>query len=321
MRRNELPASISRVFTVREARDAGVPRSRLRGSDLLAPHRGMRVRAEQSQVDEVDVPDLERRRSELVARARTYARVMPDNQFFTHVVAAAAWRVPLPQLLLTAARALDVGVLAPERHPRRAGVTGHQLQPHLAGVVEVDGLRVTDPASTWASMASVLVSDVELVALGDAIVRERIFHGDREPIAVPEQLVAAAGAGRWAGVVRLRSAALRVRTRSASAGETRCRCAIVDAGLPEPALNVAVRGVHGELVAVVDLAYEDLKIAVEYEGDQHRTDPEQWAKDISRYEALAAMGWIVIRVTRAQAYGAPHAVAARVRAALARRAR
>jgi len=319
MRRTELPASISRVFTVREARDAGISRSRLRGSDLTMPHRGLRLRAEQPQDEETDTSELERCRRELVTRARTYSRAMPDNQFFTHVAAAAAWRVALPRVLLAADRDLDVGVLAPARHPRRTGIAGHQLQPHLAGIVEVEGLRVTDPASTWASMASVLESDIELIALGDAIVRERIFRADRAPIATVEQLVTAAEAGRWTGVRRLRAAAARVRTRSASAGETRCRCAIVDAGLPEPALNLAVRDVHGGLVAVVDLAYEDLMIAVEYEGDQHRVDPEQWAKDIARHEALTAMGWIVIRVTRAQLYGAPHAVVARVRAAVARR--
>lgn len=320
MRRNDLPASLGHLFTIDEARDAGVPRSRLRASDLTIPHRGLRL-CDSPADEHDDWSEYERRREALVERARVYAKVMPDNQVFSHATAAAVWQLSLPNALLDPGRDLDVGVLAPARHPRRTGIIGHQLQSHLVTVVEHRGLRVTDPSSTWASMGSVLTSDYELIGLGDSIVRERIFRDDRDPIATLDQLIAIVGAGRWAGVRRLRPAVGRVRTRSASAGETRSRCVIVDAGLPEPSLNVVVRDGYGNLVAVVDLAYEDLKIAVEYEGDQHRTDPEQWAKDIARHEQLAAMGWIVIRVTRAQLYGAPHTVIARVRAALARRGR
>ncbi len=192
------------------------------------------------------------------------------------------------------------------------------MQSHLVTVTDVGGLRVTDAVSTWATMASILVSDIELVALGDAVVRERIFRTDREPLATIAELRESAVARR-AGVRRLRSAADLVRTRSASPGETRCRLTLVAAGLFEPGLNVSVFDGAGNLVAVVDLAYEDLKIAVEYEGEQHLTDPAQWAKDIARHEALVAMGWIVIRVTKAQLYRAPATVVARVRAAVAAR--
>jgi len=36
---------------------------------------------------------------------------------------------------------------------------------------------------------------------------------------------------------------------------------------------------YGALIAEVDLGWRDLKIAVQYEGDHHRT-PQQFAKDI-----------------------------------------
>ena len=44
------------------------------------------------------------------------------------------------------------------------------------------------------------------------------------------------------------------------------------------------------------MGWEDLKIAVEYDGDHHRTDRAQFARDITRLEELADLGWTVIRV-------------------------
>ena len=42
---------------------------------------------------------------------------------------------------------------------------------------------------------------------------------------------------------------------------------------------------------------KDAKVAVEYDGDQHRTDRRQWREDRERDAALRAEGWEVIRVT------------------------
>ena len=53
----------------------------------------------------------------------------------------------------------------------------------------------------------------------------------------------------------------------------------------------------------LDMGWPDLKIALEYDGDHHRTDPAQFARDIVRLEELAALGWLVIRV----AAGTPRA--------------
>ena len=91
---------------------------------------------------------------------------------------------------------------------------------------------------------------------------------------------------------------------------------LLDAGLPEPEMNHVVRDRQGEFVACVDLAYPTHKIAIEYEGEHHLKDPEQWAKDIARYESLAAAGWFVIRATKADVFDARGDLVHRVRAAL-----
>jgi very-short-patch-repair endonuclease len=66
------------------------------------------------------------------------------------------------------------------------------------------------------------------------------------------------------------------------------------------------------------MGWEDVKVAVEYDGEQHRTDRRQYTWDIRRLESLERLGWIVIRVLAGDRTAD---VVKRVRAALARRAR
>lgn len=68
----------------------------------------------------------------------------------------------------------------------------------------------------------------------------------------------------------------------------------------------------------VDLAYPELRIAIEYEGDGHRTDQEQWRRDIQRQQYLEGEGWMVIRLTQSD-LDASQLLITRVRAAIAAR--
>ena len=49
-------------------------------------------------------------------------------------------------------------------------------------------------------------------------------------------------------------------------------------------------------LAYLDMGWEQFKVAAEYDGDQHRSDRCQYAKDITRWELLADLGWTVVRV-------------------------
>lgn len=142
--------------------------------------------------------------------------------------------------------------------------------------------------------------------------------GVDQPLATLEQLDAAVRAGRRIGVGRLRLALPRVRGLAASRPESWTRLTLVDAGLPEPELNHDVFA-GGVKLACVDLAYPALRIAVEYDGEHHLRDPEQWSRDIRRYERLEAAGWIVIRVAKAELFSAPGVLVERVNRAIARR--
>lgn len=73
------------------------------------------------------------------------------------------------------------------------------------------------------------------------------------------------------------------------------------------------------LIARIDLAYPELKIAIEYEGDGHRTNKKQWRIDIQRQRDLEARGWIVIRLTELDLRDDAKSLIARIRGAIASR--
>jgi hypothetical protein len=118
-------------------------------------------------------------------------------------------------------------------------------------------------------------------------------------------------------VRRARRALTLVDAGAESPRETWLRLLIIDAGYPPPQTQMPVYGDYGELVAVVDMGWEDVKIALEYEGDHHRTDRRQFRKDIERFEVLPELGWITIRVMAEHTRGG---ILARLAAAWARRA-
>jgi hypothetical protein len=78
--------------------------------------------------------------------------------------------------------------------------------------------------------------------------------------------------------------------------ETWTRLVLIDGGFPRPTTQIPVLNDNGSPFAYLDMGWEDIMVAVEYDGDHHRTDPDRYAKDIARLEKLQRKGWIVIRV-------------------------
>lgn len=276
-------------FTVATASSAGVGRQRLRASDLRAPFHG--VRTNFPLATPLDV-------------ARAYAARMPERQFFSHVTAAQLWDIPMPRAL-EQRRELDVSVGAPDHPPQAKGVNGHRLT--RVRVVHRQGLRVTDPAQTWAQLASILSAD-DLVVAGDHLVRRK------RPLSTLEEMRDAARMARRHRR-KLTDALQSIRPKTDSPQETRLRLLLVAGGLPEPVVGHTVTTAAG-FVATPDLAYVEARVAVEYLGSDHWTDPQVFADDIQRREALQAAGWRVVEVI-ADDLGRPPQLIARVGRAIA----
>jgi very-short-patch-repair endonuclease len=95
--------------------------------------------------------------------------------------------------------------------------------------------------------------------------------------------------------------------------ETELRLLLVRDGLLRPTTQIKVGKRR------IDMGWPQWKIGVEYDGEQHFTNPDDYADDIDRLEFLAAQGWIIVRVSARQLRRQPQEVVRRVRDALARR--
>ena len=148
------------------------------------------------------------------------------------------------------------------------------------------------------------------MVLGDAVLR----HGWADLV---ELTAWSARPGRR-GARRMRAAIALLEPRADSPMETRLRLLLLRAGLGRPVANQDVV-VDGGWLARPDLSYPDLRIAIEYDGDHHRTNRRQWQRDIGRRRVLEDAGWLVIVVTADDVLRRPEQLVERVRCAIARR--
>lgn len=291
-----LPPQLGTVFSTTQARAAGVDSGRLYRGDLTAPFYGVRIQHQTiARTDATGHDTFDATVGEVRALALAYATRMRPVEFFSHLTAAQLWGAPTPR---APGALLDVAVFGMDPLPRCRGVRGHRADRRLTTTTTLNGLRVASPASVWASLGVLPVED--LVVMGDYFCREwreGFLRPDpgRPPLTTRTRLAAALDAGRRVGAARLRTALGMIREDSWSPRESLCRILLTTAGLPEPMLNLDIDGPLGFL-ACIDLAYPQYRVAIEYQGQHHGA---RYAKDIERFEALRAAGWIVIQVSSA----------------------
>jgi very-short-patch-repair endonuclease len=280
-----LDPSIGSVFRVAAALATGQGRERMRRSDLLAPHHGVRRRVGSAPEDRLRA-------------LRDYAPLLRPGDRFSHVTAALLWDVPLPAGIDPA---LHVSA-ASGGQPRTHGIVGHRV--HDGERVLRRGLPASTPESLFLELAPLLSTD-DLVAVGDHLVLDPFVldPADLRPWTTPERLVDAAARSSRRGVRRARVAAAQVRIGAESRPESLLRLTLMRAGLPEPRLNVPIADRRGRPIGRFDLVWPERRVAVEYDGDQHRTSRAQYEKDQRRMDAAADGGWRVVRV-RARGLGA-----------------
>ena len=80
--------------------------------------------------------------------------------------------------------------------------------------------------------------------------------------------------------------------------------------------NHAVRDVSGRVVAEIDFAHEDLRIAIEVDGRAHHSDRRSFERDRARQNLLVVAGWLVLRFTWEQITQRPEEVLAAIDAAV-----
>jgi very-short-patch-repair endonuclease len=98
--------------------------------------------------------------------------------------------------------------------------------------------------------------------------------------------------------------------------ETRVRLLLVDGGLPQPVAQHVVCDAFGRFIARVDMAYPKKRIALEHDGDHHRSR-SVYQSDVRRRNALTDAGWTVVTIVAAEFYGSPQQIVERVKRLLA----
>lgn len=246
--------------------------------------------------------------------------VNPDAELTPHLRAHAGWLwsrrrgivAGLSASALHGSKWIDAAapleIICANRNPQR-GIRVHGEAFGEDEVAVIEGVPATTPARTALDLGCWYPRG-EAVAAIDALARAADFK-------IPDvDLLAQRYPGRR-GIRQLRTALGLVDAGAQSPKETWLRLLLVDAGLPRPQTQIPIHDEFGNVIAYLDMGWEGIKVAVEYDGDQHRNDRRQYNWDIRRLESLERLGWTVVRVV---AGDKPADIVRRVRSALARRA-
>lgn len=117
------------------------------------------------------------------------------------------------------------------------------------------------------------------------------------------------------GIVALREVVELCDPGAESPQETRTRLVLTSAGLRPTHTQIEVF-TGFDFVARIDMGYPQWKVGVEYDGQQHWTDPDVRNGDIEKQALFEALGWRIIRVNSDMLRYRPGVIVARTRAAL-----
>jgi hypothetical protein len=196
---------------------------------------------------------------------------------------------------------------------RQQGTTGIVIRTGLIAEDEQQvsrGMTCTTPARTAYDLGRRLVGETAVIRV-DALMNATTVS--------VEQIRCIAGRYPGArGLRQLRTTLACVDGGAESPQETRLRLLLVESGLPRPVTQIPVKNDYGRVIRRIDMGYPESKVGVEYDGEQHFINPDDYANDIERLEFLAGRGWNIVRVSSRQLRYERRQVANRVRTALAR---
>ncbi|MEX2554310.1 MAG: type IV toxin-antitoxin system AbiEi family antitoxin domain-containing protein [Actinomycetota bacterium] len=223
----------------------------------------------------------------------------------SHAAAAALWAFPgfAPGC---------IELIVPRGRRRSLRHTVHRpLLLTSADVTVVHAIPVTTPARTLFDVAGTSPRDVVEEALDDALrrgvvslARLRWHLGEYGEMGRPgTRVLRSLVDARWSSGV------------PKSVFETRLLRVLKRGRLPAPAVQHEIRS-RGRLVARVDAAYPDVKVAIEADSARWHASRQRWERDLARRNAITALGWQVLHITYEQLHRRPETVVRTVAALL-----
>jgi Protein of unknown function (DUF559) len=254
-------------FTVARARDVGLKWDNLQTRRWQRTARG--------QYAWTGLPDD----IELKLRAAEH-RLPPESAFSGRT---AAWILGLdmtPCEPIEATIARDVSVRA------RGGIRLRRASLPEDDVATECGFRVTNGLRTARDLGSRRDLTESVVAIDMAV------HAGLVDLATLSSWVSRNSGAK--GVKRLRRAVELANPLAESPMESRLRLELVTAGLPDPCVQAELRDAHGDFIGRVDMYYPDARLAIEYDGKDHK---DRLVEDLRRQNSLINAGYHVLRFT------------------------
>jgi hypothetical protein len=189
------------------------------------------------------------------------------------------------------------------------GLVVHRDRLLVGEVTQVRGIACTTPLRTAFDLARGADLQEAVVAV-DRLANRHRFH--------PDQLQEWCARYRGhRGVAQIPRVLALATPYSGSPMETRLRLLIIGAGLPRPEVQWVVQDLATRTAFWLDLAWPDLRIGIEYEGEPH-TEPARVLRDIARATRLVDLGWRVYRYSKVEVYGEPDRIIAELTRARSR---
>lgn len=151
------------------------------------------------------------------------------------------------------------------------------------------GVRVASPARTAFDLGRYLPF-AEAVARLDA-------HARATRVAAPDILSLIDRYAGARGVIGCRAAVDMMDNGAHSPKETWLRLLLIRDGYPRPQTQIPLYE-YGAPVAHLDMGWPSIRVGVEYDGDQHRTDRATYVKDMRRAELINRLEWLNVRVVK-----------------------
>jgi very-short-patch-repair endonuclease len=231
----------------------------------------------------------------LTYRARLWRAVLSGDGALAFASAAHLWGIT-PDVPPTVHVVIAVG----RRVRRPAGVTLHRCFVPASALTRRDGLPVTTLAWTVLDLlGSVSASRAQTLAdraLQQGWITARDIAGRLDQLA------------GHSGNTRLRELSGQLGDGAAADSERLLHRILRRAGIRNWVANHAVWS-NGALIAVVDVALVEERVAIEIDGWAFHSDVDRFQRDRTRQNALIAAGWVVLRFTWADLTQRPGRVA------------
>jgi hypothetical protein len=155
-------------------------------------------------------------------------------------------------------------------------------------IQQMRGLRLTTPERTAFDLGRRGAMDDAIARLDSLVRATDLKLSDVEELATRHR--------HTRGLRQLEEVLTLVDPGAESPRETWLRLLLIRDGYPPPETQIPLISLDSSRRYYLDMGWRELLLAVEYDGDQHRTDRTRFAYEIERAEDIRELGWLVIRV-------------------------